>query len=76
MIDYNAPNSHADERHWFVTLTEDGSAKIAAFTKSHIGKRISVTCDGQEIQRAAVAASSPVVSRSFRKVGNNCIRLR
>jgi hypothetical protein len=54
-IDYGGATARTGDKGWFVVLTEDGSAKAAIFTKSHIGKQMSVTCDGKEIERAAIA---------------------
>ncbi|HEX3896706.1 MAG TPA: hypothetical protein VHW73_10890 [Rudaea sp.] len=53
-IDYGKTNADSGQRRWLVVLTDEGAAKNATFTKSHIGKRISVTCDDREIERPMI----------------------
>ena len=64
-IDYGGAIARIGAKGWFVVLTEDGSAKAATFTKSHIGKQMSVACDGKEIERATIAGE---FSRRFEVV--------
>jgi preprotein translocase subunit SecD len=60
-IDFQGIDPYSGFRQWRITLNAEGTSVNAEYTKTHIGKKIALFCDSQEIARPTIVAQSSSV---------------